>query len=84
MSGNSLSKIAKSRSGIIRLLSLTILTEMFVHSCWAQDLAPRASQATCIQYTPSLPLVSACLNPAIIFSRGRIHGKPERIGIDSK
>jgi hypothetical protein len=29
------------------------------------------------------PLVSASVNPAIIFSRGRIHGKPERIGINS-
>src|ERR1700745_1254968 len=26
----------------MRLLFLTILTEMFLHSCWAQDLAPRA------------------------------------------
>jgi hypothetical protein len=36
------SKIAKSSSGIMRLLFLTVITEMLLHSCWAQDLAPRA------------------------------------------
>jgi Putative MetA-pathway of phenol degradation len=40
--GNSLPKIAKSQSGIVRLLFLSVLAEMFLHSCWAQDLAPRA------------------------------------------
>jgi hypothetical protein len=46
--GNGLSKIAKSHSGIIRLLFLTILAEMFMHSCWAQDLAPRAYLITAL------------------------------------
>src|SRR6516162_2016356 len=39
---NSLAKIAKSSHGIIRPLAFAILGGMFLHSCWAQDLAPRA------------------------------------------
>jgi Putative MetA-pathway of phenol degradation len=62
VSGNSLSKIAKSRSGIIRLLFLTILTEMFLHSCWAQDLAPRAYLIT--------PLHSNAINLTYSFYHG--------------
>lgn len=62
MSGNSLSKIAKNRSGIIRLLFLTILTEMFLHSCCAQDLAPRAYLIT--------PLHSNAINLTYSFYRG--------------
>jgi len=57
---NSLSKIAKSRS--VRLLFLAILTEMFLHSCWAQDLAPRAYLIT--------PLHSNAVNLTYSFFHG--------------
>jgi Putative MetA-pathway of phenol degradation len=59
---NSLSEIAKSRSGITRLLFLTILTKMFLHSCWAQDLAPRAYLIT--------PLHSNAINLTYSFFHG--------------
>lgn len=57
-----MSKIAKSRSVNIRLLFLTILTGMFLHSCWAQDLAPRAYLIT--------PLHSNAINLTYSFSHG--------------
>jgi hypothetical protein len=65
VSGDSLSKIAKNRSGIIRLLFLTILTEMFLHSCCAQDLAPRAYLIT--------PLHSNAINLTYSFYTGGLN-----------
>ncbi len=57
-----MSERAKSRSGNIRLLFLTILSATFLHSCWAQDLAPRAYLIT--------PLHSNAINLTYSFSRG--------------
>src|ERR1700751_4478208 len=59
---NSLSKIAKRRSGIMRLLFLTILAGMLLHSCWAQDLSPRAYLIT--------PLHSNAVNLTYSFYHG--------------
>ena len=49
-------------SRIVRLLFLTILTEMFPHSCWAQDLALRAYLIT--------PLHSNAINLTYSFFHG--------------
>jgi hypothetical protein len=60
--GNSLPTIAKSRSGIIRLLFLTVLSEIFLHSSWAQELAPRAYVIT--------PLHANAINLTYSFNTG--------------
>jgi hypothetical protein len=62
VSGNSSARMAKSRSGNIRLLFLAILAEMFLHSCSAQDLSPRAYLIT--------PLHSNAINLTYSFYHG--------------
>jgi hypothetical protein len=62
VSGNSFAKIAKSRSVTRRLLFPAILVEMFLHSCWAQDLSPRAYLIT--------PLHSNAINLTYSFYHG--------------
>jgi hypothetical protein len=57
-----LSQIAKSRRAIIKLLFFTILAGTFLHSCWAQDLAPRAYLIT--------PLHSNAINLTYSFYHG--------------
>jgi len=57
-----LSNIAKRRSGIIRSLAVAIVAEMFLYSCWAQDLAPRAHLIT--------PLHSNAINLTYSFYHG--------------
>jgi hypothetical protein len=54
--------MANGRSGIIRLLFLTVIAEMFLHSCWAQDLAPRAYVIT--------PLHANAINLTYSFNTG--------------
>src|SRR5579864_7081693 len=58
--GNSLPEIAKSRR--VGRLFFAILSGIFLHSCWAQDLAPRAYLIT--------PLHSNAINLTYSFFHG--------------
>src|SRR5690349_4471796 len=60
MRSNSLSKIATSRGA--SLLFVAIVTQTFLYSCWAQDLAPRAYLIT--------PLHSNAVNLTYSFFHG--------------